>query len=237
MCAIYEAEDGIRDRRPFRGLGDVYKRQVSFDILYNHKKYFIQTELVGQFNIYNILAAWAVGYGLGLDSHKIKWGLEAVHSVKGRMEKVAEKGGVQYFTDYAMTPDSYEMLLTEMHRVAKGKVILVFGAAGDRDRAKRPLIGEIAAKMADYSIITDDEPYSEDPQKIISEIEAGFARVAAKNYEIIPERLAAFKAAAKRAKAGDIVVVPGIGHQSYRNIGGEKKIPWNEAEMIRKAIS
>jgi UDP-N-acetylmuramoyl-L-alanyl-D-glutamate--2,6-diaminopimelate ligase len=152
------------------------------------------------------------------------------------MEKVAERNGVKYYVDYAMTPDSYEMLFEEMKRIAGGKVIAVFGAAGDRDRAKRPKIGEIAAKQADYTILTDDEPYSEDPKKIIAEIEEGFKKVGANNYEVISDSREAFQKASKIARSGDVVVVPGIGHQAYRNIGGDKKIAWNEAEIIREIV-
>lgn len=210
---------------------------LTFDVSHENKNYYIQTDLVGRFNLYNILAAWCVGYSQGIDPRKIKWGIEAVKSVKGRMEKVAERNGVKYYVDYAMTPDSYEMLFGEMKRIAGGKVIAVFGAAGDRDRSKRPLIGEVAAKQADYTILTDDEPYSEDPKKIIAEIEEGFKKAGANNYEVVSDRKEAFKKAAKIAKSGDVVVVPGIGHQAYRNIGGDKKIAWDEAEIIRKAIS
>jgi len=210
--------------------------KLTFDVSYQNKNYYIQTDLVGSFNVYNILAAWCVGFSQGIDPRKIKWGIEAVKSVKGRMEKVAEQNGVKYYIDYAMTPDSYEMLFAEMRQIAQGKVIAVFGAAGDRDRAKRPLIGEVAARMADYTILTDDEPYSEDPKKIISEIEAGFKKAGLSNYTVVHDRKAAFREAAKIARAGDVVVVPGIGHQAYRNIGGDKKIAWDEAEIIRGLV-
>jgi UDP-N-acetylmuramoyl-L-alanyl-D-glutamate--2,6-diaminopimelate ligase len=210
--------------------------KLTFDVSYQNKNYYIQTDLVGSFNVYNILAAWCVGFSQGIDPHKIKWGIEAVKSVKGRMEKVAEQNGVKYYIDYAMTPDSYEMLFAEMRQIAKGKVIAVFGAAGDRDRAKRPLIGEVAARMADYTILTDDEPYSEDPKQIIAEIEAGFKKTGSQQYTVIHDRKAAFREAAKIARAGDVVVVPGIGHQAYRNVGGDKKIVWDEAEIIRELV-
>jgi UDP-N-acetylmuramoyl-L-alanyl-D-glutamate--2,6-diaminopimelate ligase len=210
--------------------------KLNFDISYQNKNYYIQTDLLGSFNIYNILAAWSVGYSQGIDPHQIKWGLEAVKTVKGRMEKVAEKNGVKYYIDYAMTPDSYEMLFEEMKKIASGRVITLFGAAGDRDRSKRPLIGAIAAKKADYTILTDDEPYSEDPNQIIAEIEEGFKKTGASNYTVIRDRKLAFREAMKIAKSGDVVVIPGIGHQSYRNIGGDKKISWNEAEEIQKVL-
>ncbi|MDD3481096.1 MAG: UDP-N-acetylmuramoyl-L-alanyl-D-glutamate--2,6-diaminopimelate ligase [Patescibacteria group bacterium] len=210
--------------------------KLSFDVNYKNKNYFIQTDLIGTFNVYNILAAWTTAYALSVDPKKIKWGIEKIKGIKGRMEKVAEKNGVQYFIDYAMTPDAYELLLTEMRGIAKGRVIAVFGAAGDRDRGKRPKIGEVAAKNADYTILTEDEPYSEDPKEIVKEIETGFQKAGKSNYKVVLDRKKALKEAAKLAEPGDVVVVPGMGHEAYRNIGGNKKIPWNEAEIIRKIV-
>lgn len=210
------------------------KVRVTIDC--NGKEFFVNTFLPGEFNVKNILAAWAVGDALGIDSSKIKKGIEAVKNIKGRMEKVIEKDGVKYYIDYAMTPDSYEMLLKEMRKLATGRVFLVFGAAGERDRAKRPQIAKIAANFADFTIVTNDEPYNEDPKKIIEEIEAGFKKAEKDNYIVIPNRKKAFKEAFERARSGDVVVVPGIGHQPYRNIGKGKKIPWNEAEIIREIV-
>lgn len=210
--------------------------KLSFDIEYRKKRYYVQTDLLGRFNVTNILAAWCVGYSQGVDPRKIKWGIEAVRAVKGRMEKVVEKNGVKYFIDYAMTPDSYEMLFEEMKNIAEKRVIAVFGAAGDRDREKRPTIGEVAARQTDFTILTDDEPYSEEPRKIIAEIESGFKKQKRKNYKVVPDRRKAFEEAKKMAKPGDVVVVPGIGHQSYRNVGGTKKISWNEAKIIKELV-
>ena len=210
--------------------------KLSFDINFQNKSYYIQTDLVGRFNVLNILAAWAVGFSQGIDPRKIKWGIEDLKSVRGRMEKVAEKNGVKYYIDYAMTPDSYRLLFEEMREIASGKVIAVFGAAGDRDRKKRPIIGEIAAQKVDYTILTDDEPYSEDPKKIITEIESGFKKIGKENYKIIRDRKEAIKEAARMAQSGDVVVIPGIGHQAYRNVGGTKKVIWNESEVIREVL-
>jgi len=226
---------GIR-KGDVKGTKIAQNGKLSFNIEFSGKSYFIQSDLFGQFNVLNLLAAWCVGYSQGIDPRIIKWGLEKIKSVKGRMEKVAEKNGVSYFIDYAMTPDAYELLFSEMKKIAKGKVIAVFGAAGDRDRKKRPHIGEVAAKMADFTILTDDEPYSEKPEEIIAEIELGFKKVKKNNYQIIRDRKKAIAEAARMASPGDVVVVPGIGHQNYRNIGGTKKISWNEAEIIKKIV-
>ncbi len=210
---------------------------LMFDLKYLNKSYPIKSDLTAAFNAQNIAASWCVGLSQNIDPKDIAKGINNLHSVKGRMEKVTEKNGVKYFIDYAMTPDSYEMLISEMKKIAKGKVILVFGAAGDRDKLKRPKIGEIAAKNADFSILTDDESYSEDTKKIIEEIEVGFKKAKKNNYKVILDRKNAFREAVKIAKDGDVVVIPGIGHESFRNIGGNNKIPWNESEIIRKIVN
>lgn len=207
-------------------------KDLSFVINYQGKNYPINSKLFASFNVYNILAAWCVGFSQKIDPKKIKEGIEAIASVPGRMQEVPNKRGIRVFVDYAMTPDSYELLYKEMRRFTSGKLITVFGAAGDRDKSKRPLIGEVAAKMTDYTILTDDEPYSEDPKKIIAEIENGFKKVKNTGYEIVYDRKKALKKAIEMATPGDTIVIPGMGNEQFRNIGGSKKIPWNEAEIL-----
>jgi UDP-N-acetylmuramoyl-L-alanyl-D-glutamate--2,6-diaminopimelate ligase len=212
------------------------KNGLHFVIEYDGKSYPIRSDLRGSFNAENITAAYLVGLTQNIEPKIIGQGVAKVRSIRGRMEKVAETDGVKYFVDYAMTPDSYEMLITEMKKEATGRVILIFGAAGDRDKAKRPLIGEVAGRRADFSILTEDEPYSEDPKKIIREIEAGFIRANKDNYTIVMDRKKAFWEAKKIAKSGDVVVAVGMGHQKYRNVGKNKKILWNEAEVIKSTL-
>lgn len=200
------------------------------------KRYPVKSKLLGGVNVYNILAAWCVGFSQNISPKKIAEGIFAVKQIEGRMEKVGERNGVQYFLDYAMTPDSYEILISELKKIASGRVILVFGAAGDRDRRKRPQIGAVAAKRADFSILTDDEPYSEDPKEIVREIEAGFRETGKNNYKIVRDRKKAFVEAVRMAKSGDVVVGIGMGHEKFRNIGGNKKIPWDEAGIIKNLL-
>lgn len=221
----------------FRAQGIKQKNEtLEFTVQEGAKKQLLATSLLGSFNVYNILAAYCAGRALGIEEKAIKKGLEAVKQVPGRMQEIKNKKGIRVFVDYAMTPDSYEMLFDELRGLTKGKLITVFGAAGERDRAKRPQIGEIAARKTDQIFLTDDEPYNEDPEKIIAEVEAGIKKTNFKDYKIIRDRKEALKKAILAATPGDVIVVPGMGHQKYRNIGGNKKIAWDEAKIISELL-
>jgi UDP-N-acetylmuramoyl-L-alanyl-D-glutamate--2,6-diaminopimelate ligase len=209
---------------------------LEFDIVGPYKNVHISSDLLAKFNTYNILAAFAVGASLGMDVAQIKLGIEKVKSVKGRFEKVAVKKGVSYFIDYAVTPDAFELLFDELRQITKGRVISVFGATGDRDKEKRPKLAAAAAAKTDIVIITDEEPYSEDPKKIIDEVAAGVPnKTKAKIYKIL-DRKKALKKAIELATSGDTVVATGLGHQKYRNIGGNKKILWHEDQVIKDLL-
>jgi len=212
------------------------ERQLNFDVNYLGKKYPISSPLFAEFNVYNILAAWAVGISQQIDPKIIAKGIKNVELVKGRMQKVSESNGVSYFLDYAVTPDAFELLFNELRKLTKGKLIAVFGATGDRDRDKRPKLGEVAARLCDEVIITDEEPYGEDPQKIINEVATGVGKVNSKKVIKILDRKKALQKAIAMAKSGDVVVATGLGHQKYRNIGGNRKITWDEAEIIKKLL-
>lgn len=208
------------------------EKNLSFIITDEKKNLKINSPLLGTFNAYNILAAYCACRGLGIERQVIKRGVESVALVPGRMQEIPNKKGIRVFVDYAMTPDSYELLYGEMRKLTKGKLITVFGAAGGKDRTKRPKIGKVAATMADLVILTDDEPYNEDPKKIIEEIESGIKPTAFKNYKIIQDRKTALKKSIELAKPGDVIVVPGMGHEKNRNVGGNKRIPWDEPKLL-----
>lgn len=210
---------------------------LDFEISYSNKKYPISSKLPARFNVYNILAAWSVGEGLNIEPKARKIGIEKITQVEGRMEEIKNSLGIKIFVDYAMTPDSYEMLFHEMRKIGNGKLISVFGAAGERDRTKRPKIGKIAAEMADYIILTDDEPYNENPDQIISELEAGIKEKNFTNYKIERDRRKAIGLAVKEAKTGDIIVMPGMGHEKFRNVGGDKRIPWDDRQVIKEELN
>ena len=211
----------------------VFGEKTQFELINNGTKSLVISDLPAKFNIYNMLAAYSVGMALFLDPKKCISGLEKVKSVKGRMEEITNDLGLKIVIDYAVTPDSFELLFTELKRTTKGRLIAVFGATGDRDKEKRPLLGEVAAKMTNYIILTDEESYSENPSIIVDSIASGIEKVRKSNYEIILDRREALKQAIEMANAGDTIVATGMGHEKYRNLGGDKKIEWDEAKVIR----
>ena len=215
----------------------LFGEETEFDLVDDKLKYHVKSVLPAKFNIYNMLAAYAVGKALDFAPEKTIEGIESVKQVAGRMEEIENKRNVRIFIDYAVTPYSFELLFQELRRTSKGRLIAVFGATGDRDKDKRPKLGEVAAKMTNYIILTDEESYSENPSVIVDSIAEGVEKVRKGNYEIILDRREAIKKAIELANEGDTVVVTGMGHQKYRNIGGNKKIEWDEAKVIREILS
>jgi UDP-N-acetylmuramoyl-L-alanyl-D-glutamate--2,6-diaminopimelate ligase len=208
----------------------------SFELNINGKEVKATTRLPGLFNVYNATAAAAAGATLGLSADKIAKGIATLTSVPGRMQKVEAGQNFSVLVDYAITPDALEKALLSLRAMGEGKVIVVFGSTGDRDKGKRPKMGEIAAQLADKIFLTDDETYTEDPDKIRRDVMKGIkAAGGQKKTKEIADRRKAIAAALNAAKKGDIVLCTGIGHQDYRNMGGKKQ-PWNEPEVIRSAL-
>ena len=194
-------------------------------------------KLLGRHNIHNTLAAVAVGLSQGLNLPSMADGLSAVAGIPGRIEFIDEGQPFSVLVDFAYTPDALLNALTTLRPMTKGKLRIVFGATGDRDAGKRPLMGEVVAEHADVIYLTDDETYTEDPAKIRSAVYEG---IKAKNGEsktkVIDDRLDAIRLAFKDAQKGDIVLLTGIGHEDYRNMGG-KKIPWDERQIARRLLA
>jgi UDP-N-acetylmuramoyl-L-alanyl-D-glutamate--2,6-diaminopimelate ligase len=195
----------------------------------------IQTPLVGEYNLYNIMAATAVGISLGITSKVIQQGIEDLVQVPGRMERVGA-GNPWILVDYAHTPDALEKTMKEIKRLTTGKVLVVFGCGGDRDKSKRAPMGNIGAQWSDLAIITSDNPRTEDPLKIIDEIEKGARKVLPHRYHIIPDRREAIKEAVALAGPQDIVLITGKGHEDYQIIG-EERFPFDDREEARKALA
>lgn len=216
----------------------LYKKGSEARVLIDHQtKLELATALPGEFNTYNMTAAAAVTYVLGVPVSSIVEGIANLEGVPGRFERVAEGLGYDVIVDYAHTPDALEKLLIAARSISKNRVILAFGATGDRDRLKRPIMGEIAAKHADRIILTDEESYNEDPQAIRDQVRSGIqdAGASAKLTEVA-DRREAIKKALSIATKGDIVLITGMGHEQFRIVNGEK-LPWNDADVVRELLN
>jgi UDP-N-acetylmuramoyl-L-alanyl-D-glutamate--2,6-diaminopimelate ligase len=192
----------------------------------------IRTPLRGTSNAENALAAFAAARVLGIGDEAILEGLAEVGGVPGRMEVIKGPDRIA-LVDYAHTPDALERLLTDVRQMASAKVICVFGCGGDRDRGKRPEMGAIASRLADLTIVTSDNPRTEDPTSIIEDILRGVARES--RYEVVPDRAEAIQRAVRSSSKGDIIVVAGKGHEDYQIIGTET-IGFDDREVVRKAL-
>ena len=194
--------------------------------------------LVGRFNVYNALAAAAAGLAAGATLQHARVALSQARAVRGRMERVDLGQPFTVIVDYAHTAESLDKVLSLLRPLTPGKLIAVFGAAGERDRAKRPALARVAAAHADFFVITQEDPRLEDPVRILEEIEQGAleaGRRRAVGYEVIDDRRAAIVAAIGRAEKGDTVVLAGKGHEGSM-IVGEQKRPWDEAGAARAAL-
>jgi UDP-N-acetylmuramoyl-L-alanyl-D-glutamate--2,6-diaminopimelate ligase len=209
---------------------------VKYQAVIDGDSYEINCRLPGKFNVYNSLAAVGIGRVLGLDRPAIEKGIATLEGVEGRMTNINAGQDFNVIVDFAHSPDALKNVLNASAELTAGKVILVFGATGDRDRAKRPIMGETAAAHADQIFLTDDETYTEDPQTIIEAVYKGIETAGGQaKTTIIGDRLKAIKAAFAAAKPGDTVILAGIGHETTRNMGGTEE-PWNEIEIAGRLL-
>lgn len=228
----YGIKDGVLQAKNIKSAasGVKYKAVIGDD------EYDINCRLPGKFNVYNSLAAVGIGRALGLDKPAIEQGIAALDSVSGRMTSLNAGQDFDVIVDFAHSPDALKNVLAACKELSAGKVILVFGATGDRDKSKRPVMGQTAAQNADQIFLTDDETYTEDPQAIIQAVYKGIETAGGQDKTtIIGDRLKAIKAAFAAAKPGDTVILAGIGHQTTRNMDGQEE-PWNEIEIARKLL-
>lgn len=198
----------------------------------------VSLKLLGEFNIENALAAISVGIFEGINLETIKNALEKIELIPGRMESVQNERNINIIIDYAVTPDSLEKLyqLINQLNTLKSKVIAVFGSCGERDRGKRPMMGEIVSKYADYMVITNEDPYSENPVQIVEEVASGIkSKIEEENFWKILDRREAIKKALHLAKAGDFVVVTGKGAEETMAIG-KKRISWNDKKTVEEEL-
>ena len=199
---------------------------------------FFQLNLGGAFNIYNSLAAVLTADLLGIKEKTIQKALSNIESVPGRFEIINAGQDFQIVVDYAHTPDGMKNVLETAAAMDKNRLIVLFGCGGDRDQSKRPAMAALAEKYADYSIVSNDNPRSEDPEKIFTEIKAGFSK-GFSDYEIIADRKKAIEQAVKTAQKGDLVMLLGRGHEKYQILNNKKielddrKIAYQAAEEVK----
>ena len=209
------------DNNPFVSARDIIitNSYSDFKMPFNKVMQRIRVNIPGRFTVYNSLAAICVTIKLGASVENVIEGLEEVR-VPGRSEMVPNDRNLTVMVDYAHSPASLESILKAVKAYTKGKVICVFGCGGDRDRTKRPIMGEIAGKNAGYTVITSDNPRTENPKEIVKEIEEGIKKTKGK-YIVIVDRKKAIEHAIRQAKRNDIVVIAGKGHETYQEINGE----------------
>jgi UDP-N-acetylmuramoyl-L-alanyl-D-glutamate--2,6-diaminopimelate ligase len=193
--------------------------------------------LAGQFNVVNALGAIAAAAHLGIDLDTAAAGLAALRGVPGRFERVDAGQPFTVLVDYSHTPDSLENALRAARAVTEGRVLVVFGCGGDRDRAKRPIMGEIAGKLADHTVVTSDNPRSEEPEAIVAEVAEGTRRTAAAGaWEAEVDRRAAIARTLALAGPGDLVLIAGKGHEQGQEFKGGRKTPFDDRVVAREEL-
>lgn len=205
---------------------------TSYQLDAHGKSYLVRLPLIGRFNVGNSVAALAAANALGINLRSAVLGLAKAPQVPGRLELVPARRQFQVFVDYAHTPDALGNVLKTLRELEPQRLIAVFGCGGDRDRQKRPLMAEMADRLADYSIITSDNPRKEDPNAIVGEIEKGFR---SNHYEKIVDRTEAINRAVALARPRDIVLIAGKGHETYQEFG-DHTIPFDDIQVARRAI-
>jgi UDP-N-acetylmuramyl-tripeptide synthetase len=214
---------------------EVASSHTSFDVVTPKGKFSVTLKLLGRHSVYNALAATGVCMALGIDIPTIKAGLESLDIVPGRFERICEGQPFEVIVDYAHTPEALGMLLDSARSICKGKLILAFGAGGDRDRGKRPEMGKLAASLADFTVVTSDNPRSEDPYRIALDVEIGFQKKGkerGQHYLVIIDRREAIEEALTTAEAGDVVIIAGKGHETYQ-IFKDRTVEFDDRSVAR----
>jgi UDP-N-acetylmuramoyl-L-alanyl-D-glutamate--2,6-diaminopimelate ligase len=232
---------------------DVHPAEVQSDVsglrgqlAVRGRSLYFSSSLVGAANLQNVMGAVAVGKALELPADVISRGIHQLTAVPGRLEKVDNHLGVSVLVDYAHTPDALEKVLGAVRPLTQSRVLTVFGCGGDRDRGKRPLMGEIAARLSDLLVLTSDNPRTEDPLRILAEIETGIRRAGlpkfgdtspqtGRGYWVEQDRRAAIRVALRTARRGDLVMIAGKGHEDYQILGAAK-VHFDDREVAREEL-
>jgi UDP-N-acetylmuramoyl-L-alanyl-D-glutamate--2,6-diaminopimelate ligase len=227
-CVTFSAEGAA---------ADYSAREVEFDAsgaTFSVGEMRLRTGLPGHFNVANALGAFAAAEAMGVGSEIAAAGLARAARVPGRFEPIDEGQGFSVLVDYAHTPDSLENVLRAARRLSGGRLISVFGAGGDRDRDKRPKMGRAGAELSDLTVITSDNPRSEDPEAIVAEVAAGVE--GAGELEVVVDRREAIALALSRAEVGDTVVIAGKGHEQGQEFEDGRKVPFDDREVAREEL-
>lgn len=203
---------------------------TTFELEAKGRSFLVRSPLIGDFNVYNALGALAAAHGVGLNLREAVKSLQNAPQVPGRMERVSENSRFQVFVDYAHTPDGLENALRTARALRPRRLITVFGCGGDRDRTKRPKMAAAAEAGSDICVLTSDNPRTEDPEQILNDAKAGFARP--QKHAIIADRREAIRTALENAWEGDLVLIAGKGHEDYQDIQG-KKHPFDDRKIAR----
>jgi len=223
---------------------------ITTEISFPTGSFYLKSALIGAHNLENILCAAGVGLALKIPLKTIRTGIESVTHVPGRLERIANTAERFVFVDYAHTPDALKNVLSALRLISENRIICVFGCGGDRDRSKRPLMGEIAGRLCDLSIITSDNPRTEDPVSIIDQIRDGIRLISAaefsvaeiktglgkKGFVIEPDRREAIRLGIAVSRPGDIILIAGKGHETYQIVGKQKR-PFDDRSEARQALS
>ncbi len=224
---------GIDERADFEGkVGSVTEDGLELSIIYEDTEFAITSPLRGRYNAYNILPAFALSLKMGIDNNIIKDGISSFKGVEGRGDRIETGLGFECILDYAHTPDALYRLCSAEKEIAKGRLICVFGAGGDRDKGKRKQMGKVASTLCDEIIVTSDNPRGENPRAIIEQIIEG---VNSSKVSVEVDRKKAIENSLRIAQKGDTVIVAGKGHETYQEIGG-KRFHFSDREVIESCI-
>lgn len=249
--AVFNADDdrveGVRADSPVTYFGvadhkqiyaadiDLLERGISYTLCAEGRRIPVRLRLAGLFNVYNSMAAACAAMALGCTDAQIAEGLAAVQSVPGRIELLPTDTPYRVILDHAHSPASLENILKAVRQMTQGRMIVLFGCGGDRDHEKRPIMGRIAGELADYTIITSDNPRSEEPMDIIGQIEAGI-RGSGADYTVIENREQAIRQGLAMARPGDTLILAGKGHETYQEIKGVKR-PFDERLIVARLLA
>ncbi|MBQ4638210.1 MAG: UDP-N-acetylmuramoyl-L-alanyl-D-glutamate--2,6-diaminopimelate ligase [Clostridia bacterium] len=213
---------------------NLVERGINYTMVYKNESMDLSLNLPGLFNVYNSMAAAICCLELGCSAQAVENGLEQVSAVPGRIELLKTDTPYRVILDYAHSPDSLVNILKAVRQFTSGRLIVLFGCGGNRDTDKRPVMGRIAGEMADFSILTSDNPRGEEPMEIIAQIEEGIKTTEGK-YIVIEDRTEAIREGLKMAKSGDTLVLAGKGHETYQEVKGVKQ-PFDERIIVKQLL-